>query len=76
VEETVAAAAAVTAVRVTETATAMEMAMVTATSPMPMPSSLPLKQFLLQHLLLLSRVLIYSSSCCLQDHKKIKVKNE
>ncbi len=40
------------------------MAMVTATTPILTPSALPPKQFLLRRLLSLSRLLIYSSSCC------------
>jgi hypothetical protein len=59
----VAAAAAMVATA-TETVTAIEMATVKAKTLMPTPSALPLNQFLLRPLLLLSRVLIYSSSCC------------
>jgi hypothetical protein len=44
------------------------MVMVTAMTPMLTPSALPLKQFFLCHLLLLSRLHIYSSSCCTFCH--------
>ncbi len=55
---------AVTAVTAMETATAMKLAMVTATMSMLMSSALYSKYFFLRYLLSLSRVLVYSSSCC------------
>jgi hypothetical protein len=62
------AVAVVTVATATETATVIVMALVTATTLMLMPSALPWKQFLFSRLLSLSRLLIYSSSCCAFRH--------